>query len=195
MSLQKNMIKKIGTITDLIHYRLLNERTVEQIESGEINTDFGKFLLYVFKDNTDGETHFALVKGQPNGEDPTLVRVHTGSTVRDMLSAQISEKPNWNIQRCLSHISEEGCGVLVLLASQDNASNWLQDSQIAMGKKKKPLINITKGSDSLTVGVGSQILRHLGIKKMRLMEPEKHYNGLSGLILKWLNMWIVKANN
>ena len=175
---------KIGTITDLIHYRLLNERTVEQIESGEINTDFGKFLLYVFKDNTDGETHFALVKGQPNGEEPTLVRVHTGSTVRDMLSAQISEKPNWNIQRCLSHISEEGCGVLVLLASQDNASNWLQDSQIAMGKKEKPLINITKGSDSLTVGVGSQILRHLGIKKMRLMEPEKHYNGLSGFDLE-----------
>ena len=67
--------------------------------------------------------------------------------MRDMLSAQISEKPNWNIQRCLSHISKEGCGVLVLLASQDNASNWLQDSQIAMGKEK-PLINITKGSDS-----------------------------------------------
>ena len=175
---------KIGTIADLIHYRLLHEKTIDLIEQGEINTDHGKFDLHVFKDSTDGATHMALVKGQPVSEEPTLVRVHTGSAVRDMFGAQLKATPDWNIQRCLAHIAEQGCGVLVLLAGSNDAKGWLEDAQIALGRRSKPAVLVTKGTDSLTVGVGSQILRQLGVQKMRLMGPDKHYNGISGFDLE-----------
>ena len=175
---------KIGTIADLIHYRLLHEKTVNLLEQGEINTDHGKFTINVFQDSTDGETHLALVKGSPKGDDPTLVRVHTGSAVRDMFGAQLGEKPDWNINRCLAAIEKEGCGVLVLLAAHNTSVDWLEDAQIALGRRAKPSVLVTKGSDSLTVGVGSQILRQLGVQKMRLMGPDKHYSGISGFDLE-----------
>lgn len=175
---------KIGTIADLIHYRLLHEKTIERVEQGEINTDHGKFNIHVFQDTTNGDTHMALVKGTPNAEQPTLVRVHSGSAVRDMLSAQLSDKPDWNIQRCLASIDAAGTGVLVLLASHKTSADWLEDAQIALGRKPKPSRSVTKGTDSLTIGVGSQILRELGVQKMRLMGPDKHYNAISGFDLE-----------
>lgn len=175
---------KIGTIADLIHYRLLHEKTVELVEQGEIHTDHGKFMINVFQDASNGETHLALVKGTPVGDTPTLVRVHSGSAVRDMFSAQLSEKPDWNIQRCLASIEEQGCGVLVLLANHSTSADWLEDAKIALGRRAKPSVLVTKGTDSLTIGVGSQILRQLGVKKMRLMGPDKHYNAISGFDLE-----------
>ncbi len=175
---------KIGTIADLIHYRLLHEKTVELIEGGTINTDHGEFDIHVFHDSTSNETHLALVKGTPVGDDPTLVRVHIGSAVRDMFSAQLSDKPGWNVQRCLAKIAEQGVGVLVLLANPTPTTDWLEEAQIALGKKVKPSVLVTKGTDSLTIGVGSQILRQLGVNKMRLMGPEVHYSGISGFDLE-----------
>ena len=124
------------------------------------------------------------MKGQPISEEPTLVRVHTGSAVRDMFGAQLKSTPDWNIQRCLAHIAEQDCGVLVLLAGSNDAKGWLEDAQIALGRRSKPAVLVTKGTDSLTVGVGSQILRQLGVQKMRLMGPDKHYNGISGFDLE-----------
>ncbi len=175
---------KIGTIADLIHYRLLHEKTVELVEQGEIHTDHGEFTINVFQDSTNGDTHMALVKGVPQAKDPTLVRVHTGSAVRDMFGAQLSDTPDWNIQRCLAAISEAGTGVLVLLASHKTSADWLEDAQIALGRRSKPTRLVTKGTDSLTIGVGSQILRQLGVEKMRLMGPDKHYNAISGFDLE-----------
>lgn len=175
---------KIGTIADLIHYRLLHEKTVELVEQGEINTDHGKFTINVFQDSVSGDTHMALVKGDLKCEEPTLVRVHAGSAVRDMFSAQLGSKPDWNIQRCLARIAAEGCGVLVLLASHKTSADWLEDARIALGERPKPSVLVTKGTDSLTIGVGSQILRQLGISKMRLMGPDKHYNAISGFDLE-----------
>lgn len=175
---------KIGTIAELIHYRLLHEKTVELVEQGDINTDHGKFTINVFQDATSGDTHMALVKGAPTGDAPTLVRVHSGSAVRDMFSAQLGGKPDWNIQRCLARIEAEGCGVLVLLASHKTSADWLEEAQIALGEREKPSVLVTKGTDSLTIGVGSQILRQLGVNKMRLMGPDKHYNAISGFDLE-----------
>ena len=74
--------------------------------------------------------------------------------------------------------------MLVLLAGSNDAKSWLEDAQIALGRRSKPSVLVTKGTDSLTVGVGSQILRQLGVQKMRLMGPDKHYNGISGFDLE-----------
>ncbi len=175
---------KVGTIADLIHYRLLHERTVEMRESGTVRTDHGEFMLYAFEDTTNGDTHLALVRGTPVIDEPTLVRVHQESAVRDMLSAQLSDTPDWNIQRCLARIAEEGTGVLVLLAKRDESVGWLDDARIALGKKAKPAVTVTKGTASLNIGVGCQILRQLGVQKMRLMGPNKHYNAISGFDLE-----------
>ena len=175
---------KVGTIADLIHYRLLHERTVEMRESGTVRTDHGEFELYAFEDTTNGDTHLALVRGKPEAEQHTLVRVHQESAVRDMLSAQLSDKPDWNIQRCLARIAQEGTGVLVLLAKRDESVGWLDDARIALGKKAKPAVTVTKGTASLNIGVGCQILRQLGVQKMRLMGPNKHYNAISGFDLE-----------
>lgn len=175
---------KIGTIADLIHHRLMYDKTIEAIEHGMIQTDHGAFEMHVFRDMITGDTHLALVRGEVSSDDPVLVRVHTGSAVRDLFGAQLGEKPDWNMHRCLAHIAQEGRGVLVLLAGFQLSEGWLQDAQIALGKKSKPSSPVSKGTDSLNVGVGSQILRQLGVRKMRLMGPEKHYNALSGFDLE-----------
>ena len=175
---------KIGTIADLIHYRLLHDKTVELVETGPINTDHGEFTINVFRDSTSGVNHLALVKGVPKDSQPMLVRVQVASAVRDLFGSQLSDEPGWNVQRCLQKIASEGYGALVLLAASHRSDDWLEDAQIALGKKPKPSVAVTKGTDSLTIGVGSQILRQLGVKKMRLMGPEKHYNAISGFDLE-----------
>ena len=113
-----------------------------------------------------------------------LVRVQVASAVRDLFGSQLSDEPGWNVQRCLQKIASDGDGALVLLAASHRSDNWLEDAQIALGKKSKPSVMVTKGTDSLTIGVGSQILRQLGVKQMRLMGPEKHYNAISGFDLE-----------
>jgi len=181
---------KIGTIADLIHYRLLHDKTIERLDRGMINTDHGEFEIHAFGDMITGDTHLALVKGEVANNDPVLVRVHTGSAVRDLFGAQIGDTPDWNMQRCLARIAEEGRGVLVLLAGFQLSEGWLQDAQIALGKKSKPSSAVSKGTSSLNVGVGSQILRQLGVSKMRLLGPEKHYNAISGFdleVVEWVS--------
>ncbi|MGB5324497.1 MAG: bifunctional 3,4-dihydroxy-2-butanone-4-phosphate synthase/GTP cyclohydrolase II [Pseudomonadales bacterium] len=181
---------RIGTIAELIHYRLLHDKTIEAVERGSIDTDHGPFDMHVFSDMITGGTHLALVRGDVRGGDPTLVRVHTGSAVRDLFCAQLRDRPDWNMQRCLARIAEEGRGVLVLLAGAQLSEGWLQDAQIALGKKSKPHSPVSKGTDSLNIGVGSQILRQLGVSKMRLMGPEKNYNAISGFdleVVEWVS--------
>jgi len=180
---------KIGTIADLIHYRLLNDKTIEKVESGVINTDHGEFKLHAFKDMITDTTHIALQKGDVVEGDPTLVRVHTGSAVRDLFSAQLSDRPAWNVNRCLQQIASEGAGVLVMLAGFQLSEDWLDDAQIALGKKQKPSSPISKGTSSLNIGVGSQILRQLGVTKMRLMDRPQSYQGISGFdleVVEWV---------
>ena len=181
---------KIGTIADLIHYRLLNDKTIEKVDTGEIHTDYGKFQLHAFKDMITGDTHLALQKGEVVENEPTLVRVHTGSAVRDLFCAQISDEPAWNISRCLKRISEEGSGVLVMLAGFQLSEDWLTDAQIALGRIPKPKSPVSKGTSSLNVGVGSQILRQLGVTKMRLMDRPQAYQGISGFdleVVEWIS--------
>ena len=175
---------KIGSIAELIHYRLLHENTVEMVESGSINTDFGVFAIHAFRDNTSDAVYLALVLGDVEENEPTLVRVNIVSAVRDLFGAQLGSKPAWNVHRCLERIKEDGKGVLVLLAQTHHADDWLLGTQIALGKVSKPKRNVTKGTDSLTIGVGSQILRQLGVGKIRLMGPKQHYNAISGFDLE-----------
>ncbi len=177
---------KIGTIADLIHYRVVNEKTVEKLSSGQVDTDYGQFELTSFRDSTEGKIHIALVMGDIAADEPCLVRVHVAASVRDLLGMKIADAaPGWNIRRCLERVAAEGKGVVVLLAGEEQSDDVRRDVDIALGKAPMPR-PVADGSHNtyFTVGVGSQILRELGVGKMRLMGAPIKYNAISGFDLE-----------
>mgnify|MGYP000698790133 CR=1 FL=1 len=175
---------KIGTIADLIHYRLANEKTVEIVNDGQINTDYGMFRLVTFKDSTAGNIHLALVAGDIKADEPTLARVQSGSSMRDLFCAQPpGGDAGWNIRRCLERVASAGKGVIVLLADNESDDDILHGVDIALGKQPKPRPEVGQ-TTYFTVGVGSQILRDVGVGKMRLMGAPVKSNAISGFDLE-----------
>jgi 3,4-dihydroxy 2-butanone 4-phosphate synthase/GTP cyclohydrolase II len=173
----------IGSIADLIHFRLVSERTIRKVREGTVNTGFGAFNLTAYRDQTTGEVHLALHTGDIGADTPTLVRVHAASAVRDMLGADAPDRPSWSINRCLRAVSRAGAGVVVLLARQESDDALLYSIDIALGQAS-PETAPAAGSSYLTVGVGSQILRDLGVGKIRLMGAPIKYNAISGFDLE-----------
>jgi 3,4-dihydroxy 2-butanone 4-phosphate synthase/GTP cyclohydrolase II len=177
---------KIGTIADLIHYRVMNEKTIKVIDSGKVQTDHGEFTLHTFQDTTEGRVHLALSKGDISANEETLVRVQVASSVRDMLGTQLPERSaGWNISRCIKRVSDEGRGVIVLLGANESEEDVLHDTNMALGKSTGPKINTSESDETyFTVGIGSQILRELGVGKIRLMGAPLKYAAISGFDLE-----------
>ncbi len=175
---------KIGTIADLIHYRVMNESSIEKIATGPIRTDHGDFILHTYRDTCQGDVHLAIVKGDLAENSKPLVRVQFPSTLRDLVSTQPGEGTAWNTQRCLKAISEQG-GALIILGGQESPDDLVASVDIALGKRDMPAPAAIGGrSTQLTIGLGSQILRELGIRKFRLMGTPVKYNALSGFDLE-----------
>src|SRR5512136_322945 len=104
---------RIGTIADLIRYRLSKERSVERIAEREITTDFGPFRLYCYEDHVNGTVHLALVRGSLGRTSAPLVRVHLKDTVRDLVGAH-EHGLSWSLRSAMERIAREGDGVVVL---------------------------------------------------------------------------------
>jgi 3,4-dihydroxy 2-butanone 4-phosphate synthase/GTP cyclohydrolase II len=168
---------KIGTIADLIEYRNLNETTIEQVAKCKLPTEFGEFDLLTFKDVIDNQVHFALCKGEIKGNTPTLVRVHLQNTLSDLFGSTRSIARTMNVAQAMQRIAKED-GVLVLLGKQVDVLAQVMQFD-AEDKGEKPTGATWQGT-SRTVGVGSQILASLGVKKMRLLSRPKKYHALSG---------------
>ncbi len=175
---------KIGTIADIIQFRVVNERTVKLIREGEINTESGPFQLRAYEDSLDGLIHLALYKGEISPDKPTLVRVHVAAAVRDLLTTKIKGRKGWNIGKCLARVAAENHGVVVLLGGNEAQQDVLASVDIALG-------NATVGGGAagtrdvyMTVGLGSQILRDMGVGKIRLMGAPIRYNAISGFDLE-----------
>ena len=177
---------KIGTIADLIQYRMLNEQTVTRIRQQSLSTQFGEFDIYVYQDGVDGELHLALVKGDIQPDQLTLVRVTQADTMRDLLHSTASGFKSWSIYNTLARINEEGRGVLVLIAHQERADDILDRlGWLVSTEDNKPTPNQPLGSAVVrTVGAGSQILRDIGVGKMRLLSSQVKYNAISGFGLE-----------
>lgn len=171
---------KIGTIADLIEYRNLNETTIEKVASCKLPTAVGEFDLVTFRDTIDNQIHFALVKGEINPEQPTLVRVHLHNTFSDLLLADRAANRSFSLHSAMKRINAEG-GVLVLLGKHESTEELMATVQAfeAEDKGEKPVSAPWKGT-SRNVGVGSQILASLGVRKMRLLSQPKRYHALSG---------------
>ena len=176
---------KIGTIADLIHYRILNERTITEIEAPTLNTKAGEFEVRAYHDGITGGTHLALIKGGPFKEsDTTLVRVHVTSTLKDLLGVEVPGRNSWTLDKAMARVAEEGAGVVVLLDVQESID---VESELCMlsGSKKQPKNpNVDKYGTYNTIGTGSQILRDLGVGKMRLLSSPTRFGGISGFDLE-----------
>ena len=174
---------KMGTIADLIHYRLANEQTVEEIDDGLIETDYGAFHMHAYRDKPEGKTHFALVKGDVANGENVPVRVQFVSTMRDIFRVSPGKEggKRWNIGSALNYMNEQGQGVLVLLAGDETDTALAKSIEIALGRESVPR-PVTDGSQNayLTFGIGSQILRKLDVHKITVLGPQLKYSNISG---------------
>lgn len=173
---------KIGTIADLIEYRMLNEKTVELVSENILPTSHGEFRLLAFRDTVDDMTHVALVKGKPQPEEVTTVRVHVVNPLRDLMSAEIAGRTGWNMHGVLEELAANEAGVVVILG-QDFASNEMQGMiEEHFSGKRRPAS--TSGPAYRNIGTGSQILREIGVRRMRLLSSPMRFNALSGFDLE-----------
>ena len=172
---------KIGSIADLIHFRVVSERTISKVREGVIRTAHGEFKLTAYRDHPTGHIHIAVQVGDIRPEQPTLVRVHAHSAVRDSLGAEAPNRPSWNVQKCLKALAEAGTGVMLLLGRAESDDALLHSIDIALGNAS---IAGEGGASYMTVGLGSQILGDLGVGKIRLMGAPAQYNAISGFDLE-----------
>jgi 3,4-dihydroxy 2-butanone 4-phosphate synthase/GTP cyclohydrolase II len=174
---------KIGTIADLIQYRMANEKTVEKISVDKIETAHGEFDLHVYRDTINGDTHLALAKGDFASIEAPVVRVQSAETIRDLLGGGANSK-SWSISNSLEKVSEYGAGVVVLLYAGER-EDVLTSIETFYGRKK-PIrtTDVDSSGAYVTIGTGSQILRDLGISKMRLLSSPMKFTGISGFNLE-----------
>ena len=167
---------KIGTITDLIHYRSSTESLVQRVSERDIETVHGKFKLVVYSDKIGQATHLALVRGAVRPDHEVLVRVHEPLSVVDLLDTR-SASHSWNFNQALAAVSRAECGVIVLLHRPESAADLLERAQ--PGAIAAPQKNALR-----TYGIGAQILRDLKVKKMRLMAKPRRMPSMAGFDLQ-----------
>lgn len=167
---------RIGTIADLIRYRAHTESLVEREMSRPIETARGEFTLHVYRQLTSGATHLALVKGKIEAGKETLVRVHEPLSVIDLLDAG-SARHSWNFNEALKVISESSAGAIVLLHRPETAAELLERAKPAKAKPPEKM-------DLRDYGIGAQILKDLGVGKMRLLAAPRKMPSMAGFGLE-----------
>ncbi|QKT04397.1 3,4-dihydroxy-2-butanone-4-phosphate synthase [Ectothiorhodospiraceae bacterium 2226] len=175
---------KIGTVADLIHYRLQHEHNVECAARCAMPTAHGEFRLHVYRDCVGGEVHLALVKGEPRADQPVLVRVHVENTLCDLFGSR-REDCGWPLDDALARIAREPAGVLIVLRralAPDELVRSVQD--YALRDQGVELPRDEPRADLRTYGIGAQILMDLGVRRMRVLSAPKRMHGLSGFDLE-----------
>ncbi len=167
---------KIGAIADLIQYRSKNESLVERVADRLIQTVYGAFRLLAYRDN-NGETHLALVKGTIHADTETLVRVHEPLSVMDFLDVT-GGGHSWPIIGAMERIAESQSGVLVLLHRPETA-----DALFARVNPRAQAAD-QKKVDLRDYGIGAQILKDLGVGKMRLLSNPLKMPAMDGFGLE-----------
>ncbi len=175
---------KLGTIADLIQFRVQNEKTVERIAECPLETEFGKFQLITYKDSIDGSCHMVLVKGEINPEEPTMVRVHVENPLTD-LTAYSGRDAGWPLRDALKRVAEEDSGVVVILRSQISTEDMINQIENKQRATEEKVVRKKSEMDDLRViGLGSQILADVGVRKMRVLSAPKRIHSISGFGLE-----------
>jgi len=178
---------KIGTIADLIHYRVRHERSVERVAECELPTEHGEFRLLAYQDSIDRELHLALIRGVISPERPILVRVHVQNSLCDLF-ATVHGGCGWPLRDAMRFVAEAGSGVIVVLRNRDEPQDVLQrlrDFQLHGVDDLVPPRRAPHDRTELrTYGIGAQILADLGVRRMRVMSAPKSMHGISGFDLE-----------
>ena len=166
---------KIGTIADLIQYRSEHESVVEPVSQHDVQTPWGLFAMTLYRDTVEGRPHMALVKGSIDREQETLVRVHEPTTLLDVL---VTESPGhtWGVDRAMRTIAAARAGVMVLLNTDASAHAMFDQVKAwdAPAPEARRSARASARMDLRTYGIGAQILRHVGVGRMRLLaRPRK----------------------
>ena len=181
---------KIGTIADLIHYRMTHEPTIRRQQRQTLTTEFGQFDLTTYHDELTGHQHLALSKGYITPDTPCLARVHIAEPLRDLLSAKTSDDQQWSLRQAMHTIANEGVGVIVILASDT------LDFSSAIEQYFRAKESATHNSFRTyhTIGTGAQILKDMGVGKMHLLSAPVKLAVLSGFGLEVLDYISPPAN-
>jgi len=176
---------KIGTIEDLIGYRLRHDRIVRQVARTSVGSAFGgTFDLYVYETTVQPVEHLALVKGDLSAPGPVLVRVHAVNVLADLLGIGSSEGTHGAlVEKAMAEIAREGRGVMVLI--RDLRPKGVSSS-IAQNAERKKRTHADPERRRVEIGIGSQILRELGVSDMVLLSnaPPSRYVGLEAFGLR-----------
>jgi 3,4-dihydroxy 2-butanone 4-phosphate synthase/GTP cyclohydrolase II len=173
---------KIGTIADLIRYRLRNERSVERIADQAVQTDLGEFRLCAYQDRVNGLVHLALARGRLEAPSVPLVRVHVTDTLRDLLGVH-SDARAWTLRAALERIARAGNGVAVVLRDQESPTE-LADAVHALTAPERAAPAAEGRPVLRTYGIGAQILKDLGVRRMRVLSAPKQMHGISAFGLE-----------
>ena len=171
---------KIGTIADLIRYRLKNERSVERVYDEPVDTEYGGLRLCCYEDHVNKTVHIALVKGDLNSALPPLVRVHIMDTLRDVVGVN-SEKLGWPLRAAMRRVAKEESGAVVILRPEESPRHFM-DSLVQLDAK--PARQRGGATVVRTYGIGAQILKDLGLKRMRVLSAPKQLQGLAAFDLE-----------
>jgi 3,4-dihydroxy 2-butanone 4-phosphate synthase/GTP cyclohydrolase II len=174
---------KIGTIADLIHYRMQTERSIEHVSRHDVETDFGPFILHTYRDTIEGRLHLALLRGEPRADEPFLVRVHVQNPLSDVLSIQRADF-GLPVRTALSEIAARNSGVVLVLGGHGSDEELLRQIQ------QQPEPNVVASGDDRrsrelrSYGIGAQIIVDLGVRKMRVLSAPWKLTGLAGFGLE-----------
>ena len=180
---------KMGTIAELIRHRLRTERSVERLSEQSVRTELGEFRLYAYQDNVTMEVHLALAHGRLDGPQAPLVRVHLTDTLHDLFGVQGAGR-TWTLRAAMQRVIEAGSGVVVVLRQQESPRE-LADAVRLFAAAVAPAAGATEsvateaeGAVLRTFGTGAQILKDLGVKRMRVLSAPKQMHGISAFGLE-----------
>jgi len=173
---------KIGSIADLIRYRLHKEESVERISDDVVDTAYGEFRLAVFEDHVHQDVHLALVRGDLSKSVP-LVRVQLLDTLRDVLGVKAAGG-GWELRGALRRIAEDGCGVVVVLRGSETPRDLVDAVERLHGRGGQRIRDGHESTALRTHGIGAQILRNLGVHRMRVLSAPKQMYAISGFGLE-----------
>jgi len=183
---------KIGTIADLIHYRSQNESIVERIAERTLHTSAGAFRAIAYRDTPSGSAHLALIHGELSPQQETLVRVHQPLSMIDLLEARASTH-SWGVAQAMTAIKASERGAMILLNCEETADQMLaQFTALDQAKPETP--SRSASHDLRNYGIGAQILKDIGVGKMRLMANPRKMPSMTGFDLDVVG-YLEKSDN